>query len=509
MVKKINEELARKLKAAGNLPSLPAVGAQIVELAQDPNIEIRRVAHSVSTDPALAAKVMRIANSALYAQRRKSSNLRQAIIVLGLNATLTLALSFSLVHTLKQNPPNGLDFKRFWRRCIMAATWGKLLATECRRRDAEEVFLACLLQDIGVLGLDLVQNDIYVGVEKMQNDHESLWNHESEKIGCDHAVVGAWMLEQWNFPDHIRHAVLTSHDPDARGVDAEHISFSRCVAMSGILADAWIEGASAHGIRRIGDRTQNLLGIHGNRLGELFEIISDQLPVAEDLFEMRLFDAGHSEQILERAREVLMVRNLQVISEVAELRHTAEALENQNKELREEGRRDPLTGLYNRAQLEEALNKEFSDSDTYEWPVSIVFLDIDYFKQVNDTHGHRVGDMILRETASVLCVSTRESDIVARYGGDEFVVLLPGTDQNRAATVCERMCRAIAEKAHAVDDGSFHITSSIGFATRDSAYPYKTVEELLEAADQALYLAKSRGRNQVASHVDAGDEKRA
>lgn len=505
----INKDLRLKIKTAGNLPSLPAVGAQIVELAQDPDIEIRRVAHAVSTDPALAAKVMRIANSALYAQRRQSTNLRQAIIVLGLNATLTLALSFSLVHTLKQNPPAGLDFKRFWRRSIMAATWGKLLATECRRRDAEEVFLACLLQDIGVLGLEQVQPGIYDGVEKIQNDHESLSNHEIERLGCDHAIVGGWMLEDWNFPDHIQDAVKHSHDPARRGAAPDHVSFNRAVALSGVLADAWIEDASAHGIRRIGEQTQQLLGIPGNRLGELFEIISDQLPVTEDLFEMRLFDPQLSGQILERAREVLMVRNLQVISEVAELRHTAEALENQNQELREEGRRDALTGLYNRAHLEEALAKEFMDSDTYEWPVSVVFLDVDYFKQVNDTHGHRVGDMILREMAAILCASTRESDAVSRFGGDEFVVLLPGTDQSRALVVCERIRVAIAEKVHTADEATFSVTSSIGFATRDSAYPYEDVEQLLEAADQALYLAKSRGRNQVASHVDAGEEKRA
>lgn len=499
---KVSEQLAKRLKGATNLPSLPAVGAQIVELAQDPEIEIRRVAQAVSSDPALAAKVMRIANSALYAQRRRSTNLRQAIIVLGLNATLTLALSFSLVHTLKESTPKGLNFNRFWRRSILAATWGKLLATECHRRDAEEVFLACLLQDLGILALDQSVRGLYDGADRIQGDHDSLCQHEKDEIGCDHAAVGAWLLNEWAFPEHLRTAIEFSHDPSATKVSGDLTGFVRCVALSGVMADAWIEGVSDRGMKRIGDLTRSTLDIKTARLGELFEVISDQIPVAEDLFEMRLFDPSRTADILERAREVLMVRNLQVISEVAELRHTAESLENQNQELREEGRRDTLTGLFNRAYLEEALAKELDDSGDYDWPVSLAFIDIDYFKQVNDTYGHRIGDLILKEAASSLLSGTRESDVVARYGGDEFVILLPGTDQLRARSVCERIQTSMARVEHDFDGQKLVVTPSIGVATRDSAYPFEAVSDLLEAADQALYLAKALGRNQVATHSD-------
>ena len=127
---------------------------RVLQLAQNPDIDLGKVADAVSADPAIAAKVMRIANSAMYARRRQSTNLRQALITLGLNATLTLALSFTLVTALKRSSTGGFDFQAYWRRTILSAAWGKLLATELGRRDAEEIFLASLLQDLGMLVVD-------------------------------------------------------------------------------------------------------------------------------------------------------------------------------------------------------------------------------------------------------------------------------------------------------------------------------------------------------------------
>ena len=104
-----------------NFPSPPGVATHIIELAQDPDIEMGKVAKALSMDSALSTKILRIANSPLYAQRRKSENLRQALVVLGLNATLTLALSFSLVKSLRGGKSNGLSYGLYWRRALLAA----------------------------------------------------------------------------------------------------------------------------------------------------------------------------------------------------------------------------------------------------------------------------------------------------------------------------------------------------------------------------------------------------
>src|SRR5450631_1205569 len=132
-----------------------------------------KVAKALSMDSALSTKILRIANSPLYAQRRKSENLRQALVVLGLNATLTLALSFSLVKSLRSGKSNGLDHPLYWRRVLLAATSARALADAMHHPMAEEIFLAALLQDVGMLALDQVMPDLYRG-EGLQRDHAAL-----------------------------------------------------------------------------------------------------------------------------------------------------------------------------------------------------------------------------------------------------------------------------------------------------------------------------------------------
>jgi len=124
----LNPEIEAHLRSLVSFPSPPGVASHIIELARDPEIEMGKVAKVLSLDSALASKVLRIANSPLYAQRRKSENLRQALVVLGLNATLTLALSFSLVKSLRAGKANGVSFPFYWRRALLAATAARALA---------------------------------------------------------------------------------------------------------------------------------------------------------------------------------------------------------------------------------------------------------------------------------------------------------------------------------------------------------------------------------------------
>ncbi len=114
-------------------------------------------------------------------------------------------------------------------------------------------------------------------------------------------------------------------------------------------------------------------------------------------------------------------------------------------DLEEETRRDALTGVYNRSYLDQYLAREFEHSIRQHWPLSIAFADLDNFKAINDTYGHQAGDRILQSTARILRDNTRETDLISRYGGEEFVVVLPATDAETAHSICERIVGAFHE----------------------------------------------------------------
>lgn len=179
-----------------------------------------------------------------------------------------------------------------------------------------------------------------------------------------------------------------------------------------------------------------------------------------------------------------------------ELRRTHEALREANAELERLANTDPLTGLANRRRFLERLDGEIERADRYERPLSLILLDLDRFKAVNDTHGHAAGDDVLRDAARVLRAVSREVDLPARIGGEEMTLLLPETDRRGARAVAERIRSAIERARHAAPDGDpFRVTASLGVA---SAGPgARTGAELLQRADEALYRAKEAGRNRV------------
>ncbi len=170
-------------------------------------------------------------------------------------------------------------------------------------------------------------------------------------------------------------------------------------------------------------------------------------------------------------------------------------LESANTKLQELALRDGLTGLLNRRYWESCLEREFARHQRYDNPVSLVIFDIDHFKRANDTYGHQTGDEVIRSVAEITSRLARETDFAGRYGGEEFVVLLPGTHLEGAAQFAERLRQAVEQQVLDYQGSPLSYTISLGVATiSDDMANYQI---LLERADKALYASKEQGRNRV------------
>ncbi|HZX11741.1 MAG TPA: GGDEF domain-containing protein [Acidobacteriota bacterium] len=164
-------------------------------------------------------------------------------------------------------------------------------------------------------------------------------------------------------------------------------------------------------------------------------------------------------------------------------------------ELYELGVNDPLTGVYNKRYLIERLKEEINHSKRFEIPLSLVMIDIDHFKKINDTYGHLAGDQVLIKIAELIRSVCRNTDILARYGGEEFSIILRNTDETGAAVHAERVRKKIARKTFNLEREKIKITVSLGIAGYQDPSQIKDEKHFIEMADRCLYHSKQNGRN--------------
>lgn len=209
------------------------------------------------------------------------------------------------------------------------------------------------------------------------------------------------------------------------------------------------------------------------------------------------FDAGVDDFIPKPLESGVLLARLRAAIRLVrahrEIQNRNQQLEALNRRLSELACTDELTRLANRRQGINILRETWRGGG--EGPLSCAMIDIDHFKQVNDTHGHAAGDIVLRTVAGILAASCRTSDLVCRFGGEEFLILFPGRGRDVAALAMNRLRQEVHRTAIPVENGEVRVTISVGIAERRPTM--KSADELIRTADAALYAAKRAGRNTV------------
>jgi diguanylate cyclase (GGDEF)-like protein len=177
--------------------------------------------------------------------------------------------------------------------------------------------------------------------------------------------------------------------------------------------------------------------------------------------------------------------------------HVAVSLANARmlKRLEELATTDGLTGLYNKRMLSDMAEQKLRSATRFKKPLSVLVCDLDHFKKVNDTHGHDIGDVVIRGFGEVLKRTKRDTDVVGRFGGEEFALVCEETDERGAALLAERIRSELEAESFATESGPLKVTCSIGVATFPAAG--RDWDTMFRSADEALYVSKRSGRNRV------------
>lgn len=484
----MNSDLHGALAACKTLPTLPTVAAQIIELSSQEDYGLSDIIDIVRNDITISTKLIASANTPQYYRGEPAVEISQAVSRLGFKSTMMIALSFSLSVKVNSEEQSEIDLLSLWRRSVASGAIARLLARELGLKDPEVCFLAALVQDIGVLALSQAAPQTYSTL--FETSHEALCAAENAAFECDHSVVGAWILEQWKLPSEIAELVASSHDFATLTLEADSRKEHWCIAVSGLLADAMLAGDQFEAARMVW-LIDGVCGENNDTESNIVPLIADAVREAETLFEAQLVQEPIA--LLEASKEKLFEVMTDASKDVND--DKVAQLEKRVSMLERQGQRDSLTGAINRGHFHAELDRLFIDSSNTQRPLSLMFIDADHFKQVNDTFGHLAGDEVLKWLANAFTELVGEKGLVGRYGGEEFVVILPNAAEKDAMLLGQDVCDYVRDGAITAGDAQIRVTVSIGIATFDTDSQLRGTRDLIFAADQAMYFAKQSGRD--------------
>lgn len=483
------------------LPSPPAIALRILEAVKKDDASFSELARIIEVDPALTAKILKVANSSFYGMSSTISTIDKALSVLGLNVTKNIALSFVIAKELSGSESNGFDFKYFWKRAVTSAVSAELLASLLSYKN-EDLFVSALLQDIGVLVLYLCRPSEYRQVlDEKRVTELPVHGTEQRIFGCDHQEIGAELLVEWGLPETMASSIRYHHRSECPEEFRAQADFLRWSAM---LASIYFGSRSVEKGQQLKTEICPRFKIEPEAIDALIDDVAGKSVEILSFFEIDPGEMKPFSLLLQEANEELRRINLsyeQVVMQAKQARQKAEELAAEllqaNVKLREMAFRDGLTGLYNYRYFQELMDREVSRAVRYDLALSLMLFDIDFFKKVNDTYGHPAGDEVLRHLAELVQATMRISDIVVRYGGEEFAVILPSTDLAGGKVFATRLRRRVEEMEVVVNGIPIRITISIGLTGYDAARKSLDKSVMINSADAALYKAKHNGRNRV------------
>lgn len=502
MTDDLAKELHHLIRDQINLPSPPAIAVRILETVQNKDSSLKDLEKIISADPALTGKMLRIANSAFYSLPSEITNVGRALSILGTNVIKNIALSFVIAGNMRGEEDPFFDFEYFWRRAVTAAVATKMVMALLETKN-EDIFVAGLLKDLGVLTMYLTKGQDYVQTlrECRATKGTGLVDFEQEKYRYDHQQLGYILLRSWGIPETIITPILYHHNP-AEAPEKHRLAAS-VLNVANLLSIIYSDSDTSSNVKLLGTKMLEFFNIPTEKTLKLIDDVAQNSVDILEIFELDPGEMKPYSQMLQEANDELGKLNFSYEQLVLELKQSkdiaerfADELRRANAKLEQLAFRDGLTGLYNHRYFQEILDREIARVKRYGHPLSLLLFDIDFFKKINDNFGHPTGDQVLINLAESVSRAMRPTDIIARYGGEEFAVILPETNLAGMKVFAERLRRSTAALTTVVQNNAIQVTISCGGALLTAEDNFSK-QELIDSADRGLYLSKQNGRNRT------------
>lgn len=484
------------------LPSPPVIAIRVLEAVKKDDFSFNELSEIIASDPALTAKILSIVNSSFYALPYKVDSLEKAVSILGVDALKNIALSFMIISHMMSDNNDMFDFNFFWKRSLTAAVASEIISKHIGEK-TDDTFVTALLMDIGIIVMYLVDPLKYQQVlDQKRFTGMDVVGAEKKVLGYDHQKTGSELLEKWGLPESIFLPIACHHN--SVPCPAELNDIVKILRISDMASSFYHSSRGIEKLDKLRFFLKNEFGLEEGFANSYIDSVAEK--TVEILSSYNL-DPGNFKpysELLMDANEELGRVNLsyeQLVIKLKQEKERAEKfaseLQTANEKLRELAFRDGLTGLYNHIYFQELMEREVERANRYGHPLSLIMIDIDLFKKINDTYGHPQGDIVLKMIAAVISSTLRSSDIAARYGGEEFSIVLPETTLEGAAVLAERIRLAVEELKIPLNCKQITQTISLGVTTYDPEKKKTKKGTIIDAADKALYSSKKNGRNRV------------
>ncbi len=488
-------EWESRLDALEALPILPTLALRFIELGKDPDAELQDYVRVAQGDPSLSAKLLAVGNSAWIGARHEIRTVKQAVGLLGTNNVRALAISYCLagLHSVWKLPQE--EAESYWQAALCKAAAAELLTEVRLPKRSEEAFTLALFQDIGIGLLAATGGREYVEQLQAVPTVEEQLRYEKERFDADHTQVGECIAQRLKLPQLFVSGVSLHHVTGSLTKPLQDADMARAVEVAALLP---------HDIRSWKPQDVARLEViihehYADRWASVSEFVQQLQTELQRLLSLLNttgtppdLDVLIREACAENARcTATLVGQVQsLVTNNNNLAAAVSALTGDQAASEMRANRDALTGLLNREGFEKLAGHVLEKACRGESPLGVAMFDLDHFKQVNDTHGHSCGDMLLKTVAGRLRSEARSLDLVCRWGGDEIVVLLQGLGEAECTQAVGRLQHAVMRDPVTWRDLLIPLRMSAGVLWREHVDSDTSLLEMIEKADVAMYESK-------------------